>query len=198
MRSTSYLCSTLLVLCVASGCNNATIGGESDGGLDEDMSQSGVYFDRVPGDAADPGHDRQQTPTVTYSATLSMVSPARRSGASIAATSATANAGPSSTTLFSPRGSAGGLVTLRATCSGQSLTRQILVNHGSQNGVNTSIPAEANQEDQVGRRPDRWGRRGRCRWRRTRRRSDRSRHPDRAQSPTSNGRSPEPDLSVSL
>lgn len=146
MRSSTFLCSALVALCVASGCNNATIGGETDGGTDEDMSQSGVSFDVSPAAQQTISVTTgQQTPTVMYSATLdgqpcSAVWSVDRGDIGYI------SAGPSSTALFSPRGSAGGLVTVRASCSGQSLTRQIIVNlSGTQNGVNTSIPSEATQ-----------------------------------------------------
>lgn len=146
MRSTSVLCSALVALCVASGCNNATIGGSDDAGTTDDMATSSALFEVQPGNlqtiTVTAG---QQTPTVTYSATLdgqpcSSVWSVDRGDIGFI------SPGPSSTSAFSPRGTAGGLVTVRASCSGLSVTRQIQVNLiGTQNGANPAIPGQAAQ-----------------------------------------------------
>jgi hypothetical protein len=87
----------------------------------------------------------QQTPTETYTATLNGVSVNAGWGVDQGAIG-TIPAGPSSTAVFTPSGTTGGVVNVTAGLNGQTRKRQITVKlAGTQNGPNMSSPLEMAQ-----------------------------------------------------
>ncbi len=86
----------------------------------------------------------QMTPTVAYTATVNG-QPATVTWGVDQGAIGTVAAGPSSTALFVPSGTTGGMVNVRATADNQTVTRQVLVLLTSkQNGSNSS-PGEQQQ-----------------------------------------------------
>ncbi len=87
----------------------------------------------------------QTSPTVKYTATLGGQATNASWGIDKGNVGSIAPTTPSSTLLFTPTGTTGGVVTIQASAAGQSATRQILVKlSGTQNGY-SSNPAEGNQ-----------------------------------------------------
>lgn len=146
MRTATLFCSAALALCFTASCNNQTFGGDADMAMSTDPPPVTDVFDVQPA--------TQQTVTVTVSQQPSMVAyTATLNGQPCSALWSVDRSdlgyvtpGPASGTAFVPRGTASGLATIKATCSGQTLTRQVLVSvTGQQNGANTTIPGQANQ-----------------------------------------------------
>jgi hypothetical protein len=88
----------------------------------------------------------QTPPTVTFQATLNgMAAPATAWGVD-QGDIGTVPAGPSSSAIFTPSGTAGGFVTVTAALNKQSVQRQVLVKlSATQNGANASSAAEQPQ-----------------------------------------------------
>jgi hypothetical protein len=86
-----------------------------------------------------------QTPTLTYTATFDG-QPVDVTWSFDSTLVGSVAAGPSSSTVVTPTGTAGGVATLSATLNGVTLQRTIhFVLSGTQNGANTSVPSEASQ-----------------------------------------------------
>src|SRR4051812_40820089 len=148
------------LLAAASGC--VTEGNGIHGGGDQDLSMSGgdepdLSIDQPPDlmpAALEVQPSALQTitvaagasaPTVGYTATYGGV-PINAAWSLDRTEVGSVSAGPSSSTTFTPRGSAGGLVTISAGVNGTVVTRQIQVNlTASQNGADASNPAEQSQ-----------------------------------------------------
>ena len=130
----------------AIGCNNASVGGDNPDGVPPEVTPMGV-FDVQPGQlqtiTVPVG---QMTPTVVYAATVDG-QPVSANWSLDRGEIGVIPPGPTATATFVPRGTTGGLATVRATYNGQTLRRQvqILLNAPSQNGANPSIPSEAAQ-----------------------------------------------------
>lgn len=87
----------------------------------------------------------QTTPTVTYTATLDGQPIKAGWGVDLGNIGAIP-AGPSTSATFTPTGTTGGVVTVRAGLNMQTINRQILVKlSGEQNGPNSNSPAEMAQ-----------------------------------------------------
>lgn len=121
-----------------SGAGFVTTGGEGGGTADMLDVQPGA----VQTLAVAIG---QQTPTVTYTATLNGA--AVNAGWSVdRGNVGTVGVGPSSTTTFTPTGTTGGPVKVVAGFNGQSVEREIFVQlTGSQNGYDPTNPLQAAQ-----------------------------------------------------
>jgi hypothetical protein len=87
----------------------------------------------------------QMKPTVTYKATLNG-QPANAGWGIDLGNVGTIPPGPSSTAVFTPSGTAGGLVTISASLNSMTLTRKVMVAlTASQNGADASNPAQQQQ-----------------------------------------------------
>src|SRR5208283_13627 len=85
------------------------------------------------------------TPTATFKATLNG-SAAKATWSVDRGDIGSVPAAPASSVAFTPTGTTGGVATLTARADGQTLTRSVLVKIvATQNGPNTSSPAEAAQ-----------------------------------------------------
>ncbi len=85
------------------------------------------------------------TPTVTYSATLGG-NPTNATWKLDRGDVGTMPTGPSATALFTPKGTAGGLVEVTASANGKTANRQILIKlAGTQNGADPTKPGELAQ-----------------------------------------------------
>lgn len=142
MRTSKLLYSCAVALCLA--CNDSTIGGDEDLGTDNPPPTNLMEVQPVELQTINVTVG-QQPSTVTFFATLdkqpcSSVWNVDRSDVGYV------NPGPTAESTFVPRGTTGGLATVKVTCSGQTMTRQVLVKvQGDQNGANPSIPGQANQ-----------------------------------------------------
>ena len=137
------------VLCLTSACNGSLTGGaseEPDLGVGEPDFGTPAVFDVQPsGLQTITVNVGQTSPAVVFAATLDG-QPGDASWSLDRGDVGSIQLGPAPTGTFVPRGTTGGLVTIRATASGQTLTRQILVKlTGTQNGANTSIPGQKAQ-----------------------------------------------------
>lgn len=148
MRYASVFCATAVAFCIGLGCNNQTLGGDTpmpgdpdyvpppvDGTLDVQPAQLQTITVMAGG----------MSPTVPYTATWN--------GQPVSATWSidrgeigSLPAGPADTETFVPRGTTGGLATIRAAYMGKSVTRQILVQlTSSQNGPNPNSAGDMAQ-----------------------------------------------------
>ena len=144
MRYSIFCSAAALWLGLAAGCNaTLTQGGGGDGSGDMSISTSlQIQPATLQTLAVQAG---QMSPTASFTVTAE--------GIPVDATWSVdrGEIGSLSTTVgsmvtFVPRGTAGGLVTVRATYGGTTVTAQILVQlSGTQNGSNGSIPSEAQQ-----------------------------------------------------
>src|ERR1700712_3054679 len=138
MRFFHGWCATAAIaLCLTSCCSSSSVGGSSgdpDGGAGPDLSVPAI-FDVQPSTLQTISVNIGQTmPTVYYSATLDG-QPASASWSVDRGDVGSIPPGPFSTGTFIPRGTTGGLVTMRASAGGQTVKRQILVLlAGTQNG----------------------------------------------------------------
>ncbi|APR87250.1 tolB protein precursor [Minicystis rosea] len=110
-------------------------GGSQQQGLD--VQPSGLQTITVP--------IGQSTPTVAYTATLDG-QPANVGWGVDKGDVGTVQAGPASTTVFTPKGTTGGIVTVTAGINMKTVSRQVMVKlTGEQNGPNLGSPAEVAQ-----------------------------------------------------
>ncbi|HMU41048.1 MAG TPA: hypothetical protein PKE31_18730 [Pseudomonadota bacterium] len=144
MKTAKVLFSCAVALFLQSACNSSTLGGDPDLGVVEDPPKN--VFEVQPAALQTVTVTMgQQAQSVGYTATLdgqpcSTVWSVDRGDVGYV------NPGPAADTQFNARGTVGGLVTVKATCSGQTLTRQVqVVLSGQQNGANPSIPSQAGQ-----------------------------------------------------
>jgi hypothetical protein len=147
MRKVTVWWAAAVALCLAGACNNSTLNGTptDDGGTGPDLAVSGLFDVEPAALQTITVTTGQPIPMVMYTATLDG-QPTSTTWSVDRGEIGTIPAGPLATESFVPRGTVGGLVTIRAAIPGQSLTRQIQVNIvGTQNGANTAIPSEAAQ-----------------------------------------------------
>ena len=141
MLTARLFCSAALALLFTAGCNSNTLGGDADLGMSTDPPPVADVLDVQP--AAQQSLQitvGQQPATVPYTATLNG-QPCAALWSVDRSDVGYVTPGPAAGTAFVPRGLASGLATIKATCSGQTLTRQVMVTiTGTQNGVNPSVP----------------------------------------------------------
>lgn len=136
-----------VALCCAIGCNNTTLGGGDnlDGGPEPDLTPVGVLNVEPSPLQTITVAAGQMTPSVVYTATWDG-QPIAVNWSLDRGDIGSIPAGPAETETFVPRGTTGGIVTIRAAANGQQVRRQVQVLlTAQQNGANPAAPGEAAQ-----------------------------------------------------
>jgi hypothetical protein len=150
MRRLTIRSALVAALLVAVGCNNSMLGGDNgDGGAVDDAGNpipSGTLDVQPSGLQTINLTAGQMMPTVSYTATFNG-QPVNASWSVDRGEVGSIPIGPDTAEVFTPRGTTGGLVTVRAGAYGQKVARQvmILLTAPDQNGANLAIPSEAAQ-----------------------------------------------------